>query len=232
MERYTTISGEVVEYETPAPHVVAFLARVVDATHDPSVSDAALTDLIYGKDNPILRQDILPNQGVVTREVFADPLYRVMTDLLGRKRAQRGVRPTAPRAGLTVKEVAAKHGVHESAIRQAIEAGRLRATKHGSSYVIADEDAESFQPARRGPKPRRVEIRMGSSPGASLSVRVLGGDLVEDGRRGRVISGHVRADENELRFGDFFVRGHFAIEEKENNPRQARERWSEYEELA
>jgi hypothetical protein len=87
---YTMLSGERLEVGTPAPAVAAFLARVTDATNDPRVSDADLTDLIYGKENPILRQDILPNHGVVTREVFDDPAYRVMTDLLGRKRAQVG----------------------------------------------------------------------------------------------------------------------------------------------
>ena len=61
------------------------------ATHEPccdasatraSASDIELTNLIYGVENPLLRQDVLPGHGVVTREVFDHPIYRMMVETL------------------------------------------------------------------------------------------------------------------------------------------------------
>jgi excisionase family DNA binding protein len=250
MERYTTVSGEIIEYAA-TPEVAAFLARVSEATNDPRVGNAELTDLIYGRENPIMVQGVLPNHGMVTREVFENPVYRVLTDHMQRKLVQRGIVAPAPRGqDLTVPEVAKRIGVNESAVRQAIAAGRLTAEKRGGSYFIKPEDLEAFRVTRRGPKPRSVTLRLGSRQGESCRVRVLGGELVQTAKKAGIIDGTVErferiaiisgrkegddyrafilepsAEENELRLGEFFVRGHFVVAQKENNARRARDLW-------
>lgn len=248
-----TVSGEEISYPAPAPHVAAFLARVVDAAKDPRVSDGALTNLIYGKENPILDQTILPDSGVVTREAFANPLYEVMTDLLYRKRLAVGVNaPAGSEFTLTVTKAAEQLGVHPSAVRQAIAAGRIEAKKMGHIHFLRPADVEAFKPARRGPAARsQLELRIGSAPGESFRVQVDGGKLDETARKGKVIEGVIeRFDrvallsggedkyrffelepsdtEEELKFKDFFVRGRFRIARKVNNAEAARAEWKKF----
>ncbi len=198
MERYTTIAGEVIEYQTPAPEVARFLARVVDATNDPSVTEAQLTELIYGVENPILAQGILPNHGVVTREVFADPLYHVLTDLLGRKRVQMGtLDPELARDEytVTITEAAERLGVHPSAVRQAVQAHKLDAIKKGKTWLLKPSSVESYDRSRRasprGGAPPAVVASVGNVPGMSLRIRVEGGELRETGREGKRIEGEI-----------------------------------------
>lgn len=252
MERYTTIAGEVIEYETPGRDVAAFLARLVDAAHDPRVTESVMVDLIYGAENPLLRKDIIPGRGVVTKEVFADPVYHVMTDLLGVKRVQLGtLDPEAARDEytITVTEAAERLGVHPSAVRQAIAAKRLDAVKRGHQHMIRPSALESFRISRRGPLPRTaLQARVGNDEGGSFRIRVARGALEETGREGHKVEGIVRswtkawvisgakgryrffelrpADEDgEVAWGPFFVRGRFSVVERENNTRRAQESW-------
>lgn len=206
MERYTTIAGEVLEYETLSPEVARFLARVFDAANDPRVTEAAMIDLVYGRENPILRQDILPNHGVVTKEVFADPVYHVMTDLLGRKRVQMGT--LDPERALdeytvTISEAAKRLGVHVSAVRQAVHAHRIDAVKRGGVWLIKPSSVESYKVARRGPGASAAAslkdawpslvASVGNVPGRSFRFRIHGGQLRETSREGKRIEGEVDA---------------------------------------
>jgi excisionase family DNA binding protein len=254
MERYTTIAGETIEYETPSHDIAAFLARLFDAAHDPSVTESAMVELIYGSGNPVLRQDIIPGRGVVTKEVFQNPLYQVMTDLLGVKRIQLGtLDPEAARDEytITVTEAAERLGVHPSAVRQAIAAGRLDAVKRGHQHLIRPHALESFKVARKKSIPRTaLRARVGNDEQGSFRFRVAGGELEETGRKGRRIDGVVRSwtkawvisggassnyrffeltpsdEENEVAWGPFFVKGRFSVA-KENNARRAHEKWRE-----
>lgn len=256
MERYITIVGETIEYETPSRPVAAFLARVVDAAHDPRVSESEMIDLVYGSENPLLRQDVIPGHGLVTRETFANPVYHVMLDLLGRKRVQLGtLDPERARDEytVTITEAANRLGVHPSAIRQAIHAKRLDAMKRGHLYLIRPSALESFQLSRRGPKPDpALDVVAGNDDGRSLRIKVLGGELQVGAREGHRVSGTIRAfkvvgvisggagrhrffllepseTSDELAFGPFHIRGRFRVAARENNPRAAREAWKKFE---
>ncbi len=158
MEKYTTIAGEEIAYPTPAPDVAALLSALVDAVNDPIVSESEIIELIYGKENPLLRQDVLPHHGVVTKEVFDNPLYHVMTDLLGRKRVQLGtlnVDKALSQYTMTVSEAAEELGIHPSAVRQAIKTRRLAGVKKGSQYFLRPLSVRSYKVSQRGPKRRK-----------------------------------------------------------------------------
>ena len=202
MERYTMISGEAVEYERPAPEVAAFLARVVDAANDPSVTESDLTDLIYGTENPILKQGILPHHGVVTQEVFASPVYHVMTDLLGRKRVQAGtlnLTRARDEYTMTVADAAKQLGVHPSAVRQAIQVHKLDAMKRGGVHLLRPSSVASYHVSRRGPAPRAahdqedpaLDVTIGSEAGRSARLRVVGGELQVRSKHAAVVHGVV-----------------------------------------
>jgi len=170
MNQYKTLSGEIIEYPTPAPEVAAFLAQVMDAAHDPMVTEAELTALIYGKMNPLLDQDTLPSHGVVTKATFANPIYHVMIDLLGRKRVQVGTLDMAraeARYTMTVAEAAEQLEVHPSAVRQAIHAHKLAAQKRGGAWLLDPNAVESYRVSRRGPKGPALRVI-----GASSSFRI------------------------------------------------------------
>lgn len=185
-ERYTTVAGEVIEYPTPKPDVAAFLERVLRAAHDPQVSASHLVDYVYGVDNPLLRQGVLPGRGLVTKETFADPVYHVMLDLIDVKRVQEGtlnLERAADAYTMTVAEAAKEKGVTPGAIRQAIEAKRLDAMKKGGTHYLRPSSVASFVVSRRGPKPKDVSdervafaFRVGGEHGRKLQLLVVGGD--------------------------------------------------------
>ncbi len=259
MERYTTLAGEPIEYERPAPALSGFLARVHDAANDPSVTESELVELVYGRENPLLRQDILPHHGVVTKEVFANPVYHVLLDLLARKRVAQGTLDPERAAGeysLTVTEAAKRLAVHPSAVRQAIQAHKLDAVKRGGIHLLKPASVDSYRVSRRGPKPAAaapaLEVCLGNDDRGSFRLKVLGGELevmdhgprrvegiVPTFERAVVISGGKGAyrlfeiepagEKNEIAMGPFHVRGEFKIARKENNSRRASEAWRAFE---
>lgn len=248
-ETHKLIDGEVIQLVVDLK-VHTFLKRVVEASVDPQVDEITMTALVYGSENPILRTDILPGQGVVTREAFENPAYRVMVDLLGRKRAAIGVQaPAGSEYTMTVTEAAKKRGLHPSAVRQAIAAKRLEAKKLGGTYFLRPTDIEAFRPVRRGPAARsQLTIRHGNVAGESFRVKIFGGSLNEQRREGHVVDARVdrfdRAvvlsggagkyrffeiepgdEEEEISFGRFYLRGRVRVLNKVNNPIKARAAW-------
>ncbi len=211
-ERYTTMAGEVLEYGTPSPQVAKFLARVTDAANDPEVSESVMVELVYGEENPLLRQGVIPGHGLVTRETFADPLYHVLTDLLGRKRVALGTlyhERARDEYTVTVTEAAERLGIHPRAVRQAIRSHRLDAVKRGGIHLLKPSSIESYRVSRRGPKPKgegqgppvKVEpepalrVCIGNDERGSLRIRIVGGEVEATGRSGYRVEGIVRTFE-------------------------------------
>lgn len=205
MERYTTTAGEVIEYAPPADDVARYLARVIDAAHDPRVSEGELVELVYSKDNPLLDSSVMPGRGAVTREVFANPVYHVMHDLLFAKRLQmeHAERTGEVVQGLSVTEVAEQLEMSESAVRQAVRRGDLVAAKVRGAHSIDPASVATYRGRvkRRGPEPTRVElsgtargtstvrgdlsvlrVRMGNEPGHSMKVKAPNIEVLEKRR--------------------------------------------------
>jgi len=150
---HTTLTGHRVELEDPKPDVVAFLERLEGMVADPKATEDDLIAVAYGRDNPILDHSIFPARGAVTAAVLADPAYRVMTDLLFRKRVAQDrvdVETLAAEYTLTVGEAAARLGVHENAVRQAIAAQRLPSWMKGGRHYLHPRSVDAFQLAPRG----------------------------------------------------------------------------------
>lgn len=135
---HRTVNGHLIEYEV-APKVGSFLRRLEAAVNDSDVSEQSLIGLAYSTDNPMLDHSMFPGRGAVTKEVLSDPAYRVMTDLLFRKRvAERGIdlAKVEARYTMTPADAAAELGVHESAIRQAIATLRLASWKRDGKHYL------------------------------------------------------------------------------------------------
>lgn len=192
MEHYTTIAGETLEYPRPGPEVAAFLSRVRAAAEDPRVSEGALVELIYGSENPILDHTIFKGRGAVTLEVFENPVYHVMLDLLSAKRVQLGTldpERAASRYTMTVSEAAAALEMTPSAVRQAIASKRLAAWKPGNEYLLDPHSVATYREhvKRRGPRAEpALRIRMGSKPGASFRVKA---PVLEEASRTKIEGG-------------------------------------------
>lgn len=192
IERYTSTTGEVIEYPTPSPETAAFLRRAIAAANDPSVTEGELLELLYGRENPILAQGIFPGRGAVTKAVLADPLYAVIVDLQQQKAvlagsfvAERDAKPYT----LTVAEAAERIGISPDAVRKAIRAARLSALRVDGEYRIAPNDADVYRDhvVPRGsaePRPTVTQaivevtagapalvVRCGSAPGRSLRIK-------------------------------------------------------------
>lgn len=253
---YETVSGQRIEYPEPSAELAQFLRRVQAIAEDPSASEGELVLLIYGAENPIMEKTLFPGRGAVTREVLEDPVYRVMSDLLYRKRiAARGVttEQIAKAYTLTVTEAAEQLGIHETAVRKAITGRRLPAwVKEGRYYLDPGTFYLLGETGQRGPLPadtQPLQVRVGHSDGVKLAVKAPGDAApkphaghhdgkIERWRRVAVVTGRggqfrlfvlePAAEDAEIVFHDFFVKGRFKIVSKENNAARAREAWAAF----
>lgn len=259
METYKLLSGEDVQFVRPKGPVGSFLRRVERAAVDPVVSVQEITDLVYGTENPMLDVTSFPGRAVVTRAVHENPVWWVLQDLIGRKRVATGhldLAAARARYTMTVPQAAERHGVHESAIRQAIAARRLPAWKDGGNWMLAPSDVEAFRVARRGPKPRaeleggaELAARVGSAPGVSFRVKGASVDgekvgdlrdgkippgwssigvLVSKGQKARFFRLEPSPDADEVALEGFYLRGPFKVAETINNARRAGEAFKSF----
>jgi hypothetical protein len=153
---HKTLSGHRVEYPDPDPKLGRFLDRVREAFQDPKKTDDDMIGLIYGRENPLLEA----TNGMVTREVFENPVYRVLSDLIVQKRViMDGTDPEriAAKYTLTVADVAARKGVSEDAIRKAVRENRLLSWVKGGSYFFEPRSIEAVPLGTRGPMPKGIE---------------------------------------------------------------------------
>src|SRR5690625_3742033 len=153
MKTHKLLSGEIVRY-SPPPEVDRYIDRLKVAANDPTVTVGELVDMVYSEENPILVRDIIPGRGVVTRQVFEDPAFHVMQDLIEQKRIQAGHLDREAAESMhtmTVQEAAERLGISESAVRQAIYAKRLAARKVGGSWRLYPGGVEAYRVSNRGP---------------------------------------------------------------------------------
>jgi hypothetical protein len=203
MNTYALLSGEVVEYPNQPAAVNAFLARVMAAANDATVSPADLLALVYGTENPILDTTGVPGRAIVTKTVFDNPVYRVLADLVGRKQLLvAGQTPEQAAAAYTVsvKDAADQLGLTESSVRTAIVNRKLSATKRNGDWYIRPESVASYKVSNRGRKkappaehapPADVTVVCGNKPGGSLSVLIANAELVIDGKKdGNTVLAH------------------------------------------
>jgi hypothetical protein len=261
MHTYTTLGGREISLPALPKKVSAFIARCQEMLDLASAKPAELVRLIYGPENPILDHEQAPGISMVTPAVFADPIrgtvYRVLADILFRKEvAAKGQDPTAIFAAYTVDvPTAAKElGLTQPAIRAAIDSWKLGAVYRNGQWWLRPESLASYKvskagrPKKASPAGRTVLAKVGGAPGASLSVRVAGGELVrvrgQDAREFpegwtsalvkttseagvRVVRIEPSDTEETIEHHNLFVKGPFRIASKWNNTRDANRHWRE-----
>ena len=190
------VNGEELLYSQPDKPLADYLERVGRAMEDPNVSEQELLALIYSADNPLLDSATVPGLGIVTRRTIDDPVYRVMVGCLSRKRVQMGTLDlAATEAGYTVSvtDAASILNIHPSAVRQAIQIGRLSAWRKGGHFYLRPESLESYDVGRRGPRSARLEgggvlrIRCGHAKGIRFAINIA--ERMQ-GEIAGVVSGH------------------------------------------
>jgi uncharacterized protein YunC (DUF1805 family) len=203
MPNYLLSSGEVIEYPTPAPHVAAFIGRVKAAAESPDAKPAALLALVYGTENPILDVTSQPGYAMIGAKQLADPLYHVLADMVFRAQL-RAVGQTAEDVYATytvsVAEAAEQLGITVASVRAAITARKLAAVMRNGQWYLRPESVASYKVSNRGRKKAAVEpatadvqVRCGSAEGGSLSVRIVGGELKVDAKKGDAVLAHFPA---------------------------------------
>ena len=203
MPSYTFLSGEIVGFPEPTPEVGAFLARAKAAAADPSVSVAGMVELVYGPENPLLDRFLVPGRPMVTRAVFDNPIFQVLTDLIGVKRVQLGeldMGKVAEDYTMTVGEAAEQLGITPAAVRLAITANKLDGMKRNGEWYIRPAGVAAYKVSNRGRKrvepssgPALVRGVIGSEPGHSLLLRVFDVKFEREGKDGHQIVGHIPA---------------------------------------
>lgn len=189
MTQHTTITGHTIDYD-PTPDVAAFLDRVRKLAADPTTTENDLITLAYSRENPILDQGMFLDRGAVTKEVLERPEYRVLVDILGRKRLEqegRTLEYVAAQYTMGVAEASRMSALSVSAIRQAITSGKLPSRIHEGQHRLNPRHVAAFALASdtgtRGPKRERthpvlvgeaLDVCFGARDGASLKFRTGG----------------------------------------------------------
>lgn len=198
--QHETLLGEQIEYPQPPPEVAAFLARAKLAAYDPLVSEDALISVIYGPENPVLEHGIFSGRGAVTPAVLKNPVYPIFLDLLDVKRAALGKTSKAALEAAfteTVSETAERLSLTTSAVRQAVEKGKIAAVKRPNGWLIDPRSADTYAETskRRGPARSvpALKVTFGNETGTSFRVKIK--DLEITGREslpdGRITHGEV-----------------------------------------
>jgi excisionase family DNA binding protein len=190
MPTHTTINGRTIEYE-PTALETKFLHRVEAAVTNAAIGEAELRALIYGPENPLLDQQA--GYSFVTPTAFESPVFRVLLDLLDRKRVAAGsldLAKTAARYTLSVTEAADRLGIRDSAVRTAVIEGRLPSWMKDGEIRLSPESVDSYQVSRRG-RPPRLLVTCGSKDSASMRIRVIGGELEVSNKAGGLVEGQV-----------------------------------------
>jgi excisionase family DNA binding protein len=167
MNRHKTVAGEVIEFPDPSPAIANYLVLATKAAHDPNVTVNDLIELIYHTKNPLLDTTILPGRALVTKAIFANPIYHVFSDLLDVKRVQLGLLdPVAAKESytLTVTTVATQLGISESAVKLAIKEHRLAAIRDGGQWWINPNSVASYRVSNRGPKGKGTRKKVTRKP--------------------------------------------------------------------
>jgi hypothetical protein len=139
MPTHDTLSGHTITYDAD-PKLARFMKRVAEASADPNVSEDQLMSLIYGLENPLLGAPMLGLPlGTLTPAAVSSPAYRVMGDLLFRKRVEKrgwDVAKMAAKYTLTIAEASARSGVSEDGLRKAAREGRVPSwVKDGQTFL-------------------------------------------------------------------------------------------------
>jgi hypothetical protein len=208
MNTYALYSGEIIEYPNQPAVVNAFIARATAALNNPAVTPAEMLSLVYGVENPILDTTSQPGRAIVNKAVFDNPVYRVLSDMVGRKQilasGQTFEQVSAPYT-VSVKDAADQLGLTESSVRTAITNRKLSALKRNGDWYIRPESVASYKVSNRGRKKAKTanegasqqhdvpRVLCGSAPGGSLSVRIAGGELTDVSKEGNVTTGNFPA---------------------------------------
>jgi excisionase family DNA binding protein len=164
---HETLNGHRVEYDEPDAKLARFLARVEKAMVDEHVTENEMIALVYSVENPLLESSAIGGP-LVTKETLANPIYRVLADLLERKRvAARGIDivKLAAKYTLTVAEAAEQLGAHENTVRKAIREGRLASWVKDGQHYLNPKWVDQFELATE--KSRTISSAPSRSPRAA-----------------------------------------------------------------
>ncbi len=254
---HTTLAGHRIEFVEPDAKVDKFLWRVQTLLNDPKATENDMIALMYGRENPILEHsDSFPERGMVTKAVLEHPVYQVLTDLLARKSlAARDLDPArlAKAYTLSVAQAAEKMGISEDGVRRAIHARRLPSWVKEGQYFLDPATLTPASAGQRGPlgaKAQPLEVKGGVDSHVQLMVRHAGGEVPKERRpvaeatiprwkRVAVLMGgngklrlfvlEPSAEEKEIKWHRYHVRGKFQIVERFNGSKAAREAWEKFD---
>ncbi len=186
---HRTLAGDELDYPEPDDELASFLDRVREAASDPDIAIAAMVELIYGADNPLLDPSssspiALPQRGTATAETWVDPAWHVMLDLLEAKR----IFVVENTASLRLEEAGELLDLTPDAVRKAVLAETLDGEKRGNRWYVTPASVATYRDRvlRRGRWPATpLRYRCGHADGNhAFDVKAKGPRKVRQVRRG------------------------------------------------
>ncbi|SRR6266536_1931269 len=165
---YTTIEGDVLDLTGLTNEERAFFRRCYRAYQEGSLGWPAFSDLVMGRENPLVRA----SGGLVTRAVMAHPLYQAVHDLENRVGLRTGELAAEPEYDLArdpladtwlmPSDAAARKGVTRTGLHQAIRRGAVvaRAARPGGRWTLVSANSlERWTPAAARQRAGRARAR-------------------------------------------------------------------------
>lgn len=159
-QQYETISGEVLRFPRPVQAVADFLEQIWLDSQLSDVTADDLTQKVWSPDNPLMKKGPRPGQAHATLETYKHPVFRVMLDIIDRKRVATGsldLSAARARYTFTVDQAAEQLAIDAATVRRAIREGRLAAWKDRSTYWLDPSAVENYRVSTRG---RRAEVQI------------------------------------------------------------------------
>jgi hypothetical protein len=170
MATYQLLSGETIEYEIKDPLVRDYLGQIQSAANDPQVSMNEMIALVYNVANPVLDKNLVPGRAMVTPEIFANPVYRVMADLVWQKQFQQpgfDIEKANAQFTLTVPQAAKRLGITPASVRAAITAKKISAILRNGQWWIHPNSIASYKVSNRGRHGNQRSKRKAKKPSKS-----------------------------------------------------------------
>jgi hypothetical protein len=178
---YTTLDGDVLDLTGLGDYERRFFEQCYAAYHAGKMSWTAFSDVVAGRENPLLRD----TGGRITREVMAHPLYLAVHDLEGRVGLRSGELSPAGEdlAGVArdpleddwigPTEAAQRKGVTRAAVHHAISRGALvaRSQRPGGAWLkVSVNSLARWTPQPSRQRAGRASARVRRSAEAVLAV--------------------------------------------------------------
>ena len=154
---YKTLLNQIIDYSQSSAEVLTFLESVLEAFHNKAVSEKNLVNLVWSPLNPLLKTDLIPGKVFATKETYEDPAFRIIDDLIDRKRLEAehlDLEAVKAKFSMSVKEAAHQLAVDVTTVRRAFHDEKMAGILVKGKIMLDPHSVAAFQVSNVGMRAR------------------------------------------------------------------------------